>query len=120
MIQLLRSIERVLVHCSSRLYERFGPARRLIVVDGDSLPAQLPKRDLVLAREGTEEWSVGMLCPCGCSRVVELLLVKEANPRWSLSVDAKGRPSLSPSVWLKQGCRSHFFVRSGRVVWGRS
>lgn len=97
--------------------ERFKPARRLIVVDGDSLPPQMPRRDLVLARDEGEDWCVGFKCPCGCRRTIELLLIKEAKPRWSLFVDARGRPTLHPSVWLQTNCRSHFLLIGGRVTW---
>lgn len=94
-----------------------GPHRKLRVIEGDSLPRHMPERDIILARDNGEDWCVGMLCPCGCGHVIELLVVEEANPRWSLKVDSKGRPTLTPSVWLKKGCRSHFWIREGRVHW---
>jgi hypothetical protein len=100
-----------------RARERFGPRRRLVIIDGDSLPERLPKRDLVLARDGKEDWCVGLNCPCGCGQKIELLVIPEAKPRWDLKTDTKGRPSLRPSVWLQQGCRSHFWLRDGRVQW---
>lgn len=91
--------------------------RSLKIVEGDSLPSKIPRRDLVLARDGEEDWCVGMRCPCHCGRTVELLLIPEAAPRWSLSVNSRGAPTLSPSVWLVGGCASHFWVRDGKVVW---
>jgi hypothetical protein len=87
------------------------------VTEGDSLPKRLPGRNLVLARDGDEDWCVGMRCPCGCGETIELLLIREAKPRWDLLVDPSGRPSLKPSVWLQTGCRSHFWLRRGRVEW---
>lgn len=99
------------------LWERWSPRRKLIIVEGDSLPDKLPRRDLVLAREEGENWCVGMHCPCGCRHVIELLVIPEAKPRWDIHVDPKGHPSLSPSVWLIKGCRSHFWLRNGRVEW---
>jgi hypothetical protein len=98
-------------------WDKFGPRRGLQVVEGDSLPERLPRRDLALAREGDEDWCVGMRCPCGCGETIELLLIREAKPRWDLLVDPSGRPSLKPSVWLQRGCRSHFWLRHGRVEW---
>ena len=103
----------------ARLWERTSPALGLVIVSGDSLPKDLPNRDLVLARDGDEDWCIGMKCPCGCGRVLELLLIPEASPRWTLAIDGKGRPTLHPSVWVKDGCRSHFWVRSGRIDWCR-
>lgn len=97
--------------------ERLSPRRRLVIHADDSLPAVLPARDLVVAREATEDWAAGMHCPCGCGDVLELMLIPEARPRWRLSIDRKQRPTLSPSVWRDTGCRSHFWLRQGRVVW---
>ena len=106
-----------LVGWARNLAERLRRPRKLLVHEGDSLPEALPDRALTLAREVVEDWCVGMRCPCGCGRTIELLLIPEARPRWSLMVDKKGRPSVYPSVWLREGCRSHFWVCSGRVKW---
>ena len=43
---------------SDSAFGRYGPRRGLEIVEGDSLPARLPRRDLVLAREGDEDWCV--------------------------------------------------------------
>lgn len=93
------------------------PERKLMVIEGDSLPVQLPWRSLVLAREDDEDWCVGLRCPCGCGYRIELPVIQEASPRWSLSIDSKGSPTVHPSVWLKKGCCSHFWIKSGRVRW---
>jgi Family of unknown function (DUF6527) len=98
-------------------WDAFGPVRRIQVIPGDSLPPKLPKRDLVLARDGNEDWCVGMRCPCRCGMNIELLVIPEAKPRWDIAIDNQQRPTLTPSVWVQRGCRSHFFVRSGGVVW---
>lgn len=100
-----------------RIKERLLPARRVVVVDGDELPAKPPIRQLVLLRDGDEDWFVSMRCPCGCGQRIELPLLPEVRPRWSLRVDERRRPTLHPSVWLKEGCRSHFLLRAGRVIW---
>lgn len=96
----------------------FGPReRRVVFVEGDELPAVLPPRDLMVAREGTDLWSAGLICPCGCGRRLEVMLLREAKPRWDLKVDSRGRPSLHPSIWVADGCRSHFWLRDGVVHW---
>lgn len=100
-----------------RAFDIIAPARRLSVVLGDSLPSRLPTRWLVLARDDGENWCVGLRCPCGCGRTIELLVVPEARPRWDVESDESGRPTLSPSVWLRDGCKSHFWIRKGRVKW---
>ena len=100
-----------------RLVDRMLPARRVSVIAGDSLPPILPHRDIVLARDDGDDWCVGMRCPCGCGQAIELMLIQEVTPRWDLSVDRLGRPTLQPSVWLQRGCQSHFWVRGGRIQW---
>jgi hypothetical protein len=100
-----------------RLQARILPARCLHVIESDSLPRNLPWRDIVLAREDEEDWCVGMRCPCGCGQTIELMLIREVKPRWDLSVDGRGRPSLNPSIWMQTGCRSHFWLKRGRVHW---
>ncbi|WP_248306350.1 DUF6527 family protein [Devosia oryzisoli] len=58
-----------------------------------------------------------MRCPCGCGATIELMVIPEARPRWSITTDAQRRPTLHPSVWRKTGCKSHFWVREGRIQW---
>jgi len=77
----------------------------------------MPWRTLVILNEGLEAWSVVMLCPCGCGDRVELPVFAEARPRWDLRIDDKGLPTLHPSIWRTDGCKAHYFVRAGRVVW---
>lgn len=97
--------------------EQCLPRRKLRIIEGDQLPRDMPRRDLVLLREDDEAWSVSMRCPCGCKDVIELPVLKSVKPRWSANVDLRGRPTLAPSVWRKTGCKSHFWVREGRVKW---
>jgi hypothetical protein len=102
-----------------RLWDRYGPARRIRVTNGDALPETLPWRDLLLTMDDGEHWSVGMRCPCGCGDTIELLVAAEGKPRWEVTIDEVRRPTLHPSVWRQKGCRSHFWIRRGRVHWCR-
>lgn len=100
-----------------RLTEWWAGPRKVIEVQGDLPRDQLPSRDLVLLREGGEAWSILMRCPCGCGQPVELPLIREACPRWTLMVDKDGHPTLAPSICRQEGCRAHYFVQVGKVVW---
>jgi len=100
-----------------RVLEWLLPARTLTILQGDALPEKLPWRGLLLLRDGGEDWCVGLRCPCGCGQRIELPLIQEANPRWKLRIELDGTPTLVPSIWLQDGCRSHFFVRGGKVEW---
>jgi hypothetical protein len=83
----------------------------------EELPDRLEKKTLYIAGEGEHLWFVAMICPCGCGQVLQMSLLKDARPCWSVTVDSKGVPSLSPSVWRQVGCRSHFFLTGGRIRW---
>ena len=104
-------------HWFLKLKEKLLPARRVVIVEADTPPTNLPWRNLILAREDDEDWAVAFYCPCGCGKRVELLLIREAKPSWSIQIDEAGKPSLHPSVWLTVGCKSHFWLRNGKVVW---
>lgn len=93
------------------------PRRALEVFEGDTPPTKLPWLNLALAREDGEDWSVGMHCPCGCGQRLELMVLPDVKPRWDLYTNAKGYVTLRPSVWLATGCRSHFWLRNGKVIW---
>lgn len=81
------------------------------------LSEKLPRWNLVVARDGDEDWVVGFWCPCGCGQRLEMMLLKEVKTRWDLTIDHRGQVSLHPSVWVRTGCRSHFWLRAGKVVW---
>lgn len=85
----------------------------------DDLPDLLQPHHFYVIGSGAL-WSAVFLCPCGCAEVIHLSLLPDDSPSWSLTFDRDGLPTLYPSVWRTQGCRSHFFLRRGSVVWCRS
>lgn len=93
------------------------PKRKIIVFDADTPPERLKSKHLHLANEDGEDWAVALRCPCGCGDRLELMLIPEAKPRWRLETNAKGHPSLKPSVSRKTKCKSHFWVKNGRIRW---
>lgn len=56
-------------------------------------------------------------CPCGCGRNVELNLNPKSSPCWKVQWHLSGTISLSPSVWRKGGCHSHFFLKKNNIIW---
>ncbi len=62
-------------------------------------------------------WSAALLCPCGCGGSIQLSLIAGDTPSWRVRRHFNGSVTLHPSVWGKTGCRSHFFLRRGRIVW---
>jgi hypothetical protein len=93
---------------------RKGPPLRTVRVD--ELPEALDARSVYVVGIAFP-WCVAMLCPCGCRHVLHMSLLQDASPRWTMVDHTDGTLSLHPSVWRQVGCRSHFFLRKGRVRW---
>lgn len=77
----------------------------------DEVPDELSHGVLYVS---IEHASMIHLCACGCGSEVVLPLTPED---WKLTYDGE-HVSVSPSVgnWSLP-CRSHYFIRSGEVVW---
>ena len=59
-----------------------------------------------------------IICPCGwCGFLLSLCCNETGTPRWDLTFDDAGLPSISPSVNRLDHCRAHFFLRHGQIEW---
>ncbi|WP_363223081.1 DUF6527 family protein [Phenylobacterium sp.] len=74
-----------------------------------------PQRFYLVEARGESYWAL-FRCPCACGEVVNLPLRAPHQPRWRVTSDGDGRPTLHPSVWRNRGCLSHFWIRQGRVI----
>lgn len=83
----------------------------------EDLPDRPKASTLYIAGEGANAWAAAMLCPCGCGEVIRLNLLREVRPRWDVREHADGAVSLEPSVWRQKGCKSHFILRRGMIIW---
>lgn len=83
----------------------------------EEFPDFLETHKLYIAGENGYFWAAAMLCPCGCGDVIELNLLKKARPCWTVQEHPDSLVSLKPSVWRRQGCRSHFILSLGHIVW---
>ena len=94
-----------------------SPPPRYRVERAGEVPDAPEVGTLYVVGEGAHEWYAVLRCPCGCGETLVMSLLADARPRWRVLVDDDGAPSLSPSVHRVVGCRSHFFLRSGRIDW---
>ena len=76
------------------------------------------KTVVIVGGKGWVKWAF-MRCPCGCNEVLTLSLMQSYRPNWRVKIDWLNRLTLSPSVWKKDGCNSHFFIEKGRLIWAR-
>lgn len=86
----------------------------------EELPDAIDDGVVYLVGDDPKPWAAAFRCPCKCGETVWLSLIPRDDPSWRARVLANGRISLSPSIWRKKGCRSHFFIRDGRVLWAKS
>jgi hypothetical protein len=82
----------------------------------EELPDKPKRGTLYAIGEGTP-WALAFLCPCRCGALIQLSLLREDRPSWKMHLDRKNRPTLTPSVWRTAGCRSHFILLEGRIIW---
>jgi len=103
-----------------RLVERSGLRPGFATLTVDDLPDVLDSERLYLVGDDDCPWSAALLCPCGCEATIQLSLLPDDKPSWRAVRHFSGSVSLQPSVWRTRGCRSHFFLRRGRIVWSHS
>jgi hypothetical protein len=87
------------------------------LVPVEDFPDALKPNKVYMAGEANNYWGAAMLCPCGCGETIQLNLLKDVRPCWSVKKNSKGAVTIVPSVWRQKGCKSHFFVRAGKIVW---
>ena len=87
-----------------------------------SIVSELPEfpNNKVLYVEGNEKlgdyWYALLKCPCGCEENIMLNLMDDAKPCWKVSIDNSDF-SISPSIWRIKNCKSHFWLRNGKIIW---
>lgn len=98
------------------LAEKLGFASSYGVVVEEETPEVIKDRTLYLIGEQNKFWLAVMKCPCGCGDAINLPMSATARPCWQVFVQAN-KPTLSPSINRTAGCRSHFLLKAGRVIW---
>jgi len=81
------------------------------------LPDDIPEKKILIIADGYQPDSLAFKCPCGCNNTIFLNLLLDAKPRWKYCITKRGNISISPSIWRKTGCRSHFYILKGRIIW---
>jgi hypothetical protein len=72
---------------------------------------------MLVVQDGVlQKWAC-LRCPGGCGERIQLSLNEKRRPRWSVTIDALGRPSVSPSVNVLNDCRCHFWIKRGGIDW---
>lgn len=83
----------------------------------DEFPEKIYDKTIYIVGEIKHPWLLAFKCPCGCQNLIQLNLLKDADPCWRFKVDKKRKINIYPSVWRTNGCRSHFLVQSSKIRW---
>ena len=70
----------------------------------------------VVGGPGYQKWAV-FRCPKHQEEIVQLSLMQNRRPRWTIAMDFLDRPTIHPSVRQLDGAYAHFWVKSGYVEW---
>lgn len=92
-------------------------ALRFATVRVAERPEHLEPATLYIVGEGRDRFCAAMVCPCGCGADLYMSLVAGDEPSWRAKTHRDGTSTLYPSVARTTGCRSHFTLRRGRVMW---
>jgi hypothetical protein len=96
----------------------FAPVYRISRVS--EKPECMNNRTVYLIGEDGAFWAAVFVCPCGCRAEVWLNLLKHKDrPTWTIEAGKRAEAHITPSVWRQVGCKSHFFIKRGRLIWAK-
>ena len=81
------------------------------------IPDTLKPRFIYIVENNGFPWQIVMICPCGCTKLLHMNLMREYKPYWRFEVNKRNKISLYPSIHRIVGCKSHFFIRKGKIQW---
>ena len=97
-----------------RLFQKERPLNYRFVQD---VPPTLKRRTIYVVGENGYHWQIVMQCPCGCKAVLHMNLMEDEKPSWSYAIGKTGSITIRPSIHRVVGCKSHFFVCEGIIIW---
>lgn len=114
MTNLRNKLRRVWLIVKNRLW---GTPVPLKTIHLDELPDELESDAVYLIGENGFLWSAVLLCPCGCGSMIQLNLLSDSEPCWRVEDPFDSTVLISPSVWSRKGCGSHYFIKRGKIKW---
>jgi hypothetical protein len=83
----------------------------------DETPDKLKNKVIYFIGHEGYYWQAVMMCPCSCKKIIQLNLIADHKPYWEYRIERNNQITLSPSIHRIVGCKSHFFVRKGKIIW---
>jgi len=112
---MIKLIKRAASYIKSVVRNIFADDYKIKMVSDD--PETCKKKTVYIVQDGSEPETLIFACPCGCRAVIKLNLLPDAKPCWIYLINDKNKITVTPSIWRKSGCKSHFFLRKSRIVW---
>ncbi len=81
------------------------------------LPDTIKSKQILIIKDGVEPELLVLKCPCGCNQDIMLNLLKDTKPKWDFDFTSNAEINIYPSIWRNIGCKSHFFIKNGKVDW---
>lgn len=70
----------------------------------------------IIRSSGFQKWAM-FLCPRHENEIIQLCLMRNRRPHWTVKTDLLGRPTINPSVRQLKGSFAHFWVKAGHIEW---
>lgn len=105
--------------CSILVWLRLVPCPSFtvqFVEDHPDTPGMSDRHIYVVGAKGYSKWAY-FRCPADRDEIVQLSLQPQRRPRWTVTVDFLGRPTIAPSVRQLDGSYAHFWIKKGAVIW---
>ncbi|WP_106541091.1 DUF6527 family protein [Prolixibacter denitrificans] len=83
----------------------------------NEIPQLLHTNTLYVEGNQKHRWTAAFICPCGCNEIIYLNLIPTTRPRWKIKLGWFKKPTVSPSINRRIECKSHFFIKKGRIKW---
>jgi len=88
------------------------------VIEVQDYPDVITRKTLVLITADNGYKWLKFRCPCGCGAEVNLPLMKNRKPHWTIYNECEGIISVYPSIDLRSpGCGAHFWIQKNKVKW---
>ena len=88
-----------------------------VLVDDHPLPEAMEAGKVyIVGGPNYQKWAI-FRCPKHEDEIVQLSLMQNRRPRWTITLDFLDRPTIHPSVRQLDGAFVHFWVKAGRIDW---
>lgn len=97
---------------------KFGKFQfRVALVKNNPNPEDIKANIVYIVGGGNYVKWAYLRCPDNCGDNIMLNLSVNRKPLWSVVQDKKGRATIYPSIYKLDGCKSHFWIKNGKLIW---